>query len=146
MTSDPASPQAARTASEIFYSGAVRRILRLIPPCAAPLVIGFGVGLGWPAALGGTVGSALAWESFRELAKAVNSLAERITERQSREKGARVVARFLLRYVWIGLSAYVIFKISQRALYGFLGGLCVPVAAMLCEAGYEAYVALRRGI
>jgi hypothetical protein len=34
---------------------------------------------------------------------------------------------------------------SRESLYGFLGGLFLAVAAILCEAVYELFVALRRG-
>ena len=133
-------------ASELFYAGAIRRILRFIVIFAAPAVVVFGAALGWPAAIGCAIGAALAYEGFRELTNAASALAARITERQSTERGGRIVARFLFRYAWMGISAYVIFRLSLTAVYGFLGGLCIPVAAMMAEAAYEAYVALRRGI
>ena len=52
---------------------------------------------------------------------------------------------FFLRYVFAGIVAYVIFTSSSQAFRGFLFGLCTPVAAMLMEAGFEAYAAVRRG-
>ena len=55
-----------------------------------------------------------------------------------------MVARFLVRYGLVGIAAYVILKSSELAFLGFLWGLCLPVAAMMAEAGVEAYVAFRR--
>jgi hypothetical protein len=133
-------------ASELFYAGAIRRILRFIVIFATPAVVIFSAALGLQAAVGCAIGAALAYEGFRELTRAASALAARITERQSKERGARIVARFLFRYIWMGISAYAIFRFSLTAVYGFLGGLCIPVPAMMAEAAYEAYVALRRGI
>ena len=55
-----------------------------------------------------------------------------------------MVARFLVRYALVGIVAYAIFKGSGLAFRGFLWGLSLPVAAMMAEAGIEAYVAFRR--
>jgi len=52
----------------------------------------------------------------------------------------------VLRYAFIAVAAYVIFRISQAALYGFLGGVCLTIAAIACEAALEIYVGLRRGL
>ena len=54
-------------------------------------------------------------------------------------------SRFGWLYLLAGIVAYVIFTSSSRAFRGFLFGLCTPVAALLMEAGFEAYNALRRG-
>jgi hypothetical protein len=83
--------------------------------------------------------------SFRALNKAVQALASRIVDSQQPEHGFALVSGFFLRYLLAGMVAYVIFTSSAQAFRGFLFGLCTPVAAMLVEAGYEAYAALRRG-
>jgi hypothetical protein len=79
------------------------------------------------------------------LNKAVQSLANRIVDSGQRASGFSLVNGFFLRYLLAGLVAYVIFTSSSQAFRGFLFGLCTPVAAMLVEAGFEAYAALRRG-
>jgi len=128
-----------------FYSGAIRRILRvlLVLCLICPLVAWPMYGL--PAAGGLLLGALLSWLNFRTLAKSVDALASRILEAHSRERGGTIVLRFLLRYVLVGIVAYAIFKGSSQAFRGFLFGLCLPVGAMLSEAAYEAYAALRRG-
>lgn len=73
-------------------------------------------------------------------------MADRITNAGSKESGARIVGLMLLRYGVLGAAAYVILRSSVAALYGLLGGLVLPVAAMAVEAMYELYVALRRGL
>lgn len=132
-------------AAETFYSGAISRIVRLMPILAVgalPLVL-----WRWPwrVAAGFAVGAVLSIYNFWSLSRSVNALADRITEGQSRESGGRIVGLLLLRYLLIGAVAYAIFKSSLAALYGLFGGLALPVAALGCEAAFELYIALRRG-
>ncbi len=101
---------------------------------------------GWKVGAGLLLGSILAYANFHWLKQAVSALADRVTQSGRRESSRGIVARFLLRYFLIGLGAYAILKISVAALYGLLGGLFLTVAAVVCEAVYEAYVALRRGL
>ena len=74
----------------------------------------------------------------------MEGLADRIVNQQSQEKGGRIVLRFLVRYALVGAAAYAIFKSSALAFRGFLWGLCLPVAAMMIEAAWEAYTAFRQ--
>jgi hypothetical protein len=100
---------------------------------------------GWITGLGFAAGATIAYLSFRSLNKAVHSLASRIVDDEQPDQGFALVNGFFLRYLLAGIVAYVIFTSSSQAFRGFLFGLCLPVAAMLMEAGYEAYAALRRG-
>lgn len=100
---------------------------------------------GWVTALGFAAGAFIAYLSFRSLNKAVQSLASRIVDAKQPASGFSLVHGFFLRYLLAGIVAYVIFTSSSQAFRGFLFGLCTPVAAMLVEAGFEAYAALRRG-
>jgi len=136
----------APTPSEVFYSGAAPRIGRLILWLGLPWTIAAFVWLGWKGAVGAAAGTLAGYESFVSLARAVNGLADRITSAGSTESGKRIVARFVGRYALVAAAAYVIFTVSRVALYGFIAGLCLPVLAMMCEAGYELTVALRRGL
>jgi ATP synthase I chain len=96
-------------------------------------------------AIGFAFGSAVSYINFRSLSRGVEGLAARIVDRNSREKGGRIVMRFVVRYLLVGAFAYAIFKSSGLAFRGFLWGLLVPVAALMLEAGWEAYAALTRG-
>ena len=145
MTPPAESPEAA-TPSEVFYAGAIARIARLILWLALPAAVATGWWMGWQAAIGVVVGALAGYESFNSLSRGVNALGDRITNAGSTESGKRVIARFVGRYVIVGVVAYVIFTVSRTALYGFLIGLCLPVLAMMCEAGYELTVAMRRGL
>jgi len=76
----------------------------------------------------------------------VAALADRATEAGRPQSSKGVVLRFLLRYVLMGLAAYAIFSVSPASLYGLFVGLFLPVAAIACEAAYETYVAVARGL
>jgi hypothetical protein len=68
-----------------------------------------------------------------------------VTNSSYRQSGSRVVGGFFMRYILIAVGAYVIFKSSAMSVYGLFVGLFVPVGAVLIEAAYETYGALRRG-
>jgi len=95
-------------------------------------------------AIGFAAGAAISCVNFRALQRSVEGLADRIVNRQSRERGGRIVLRFLLRYALVGAVAYAIFRGSALAFRGFLWGLCLPAAAMMIEAVSEAYAAFRK--
>jgi len=94
--------------------------------------------------IGFAAGAAVSCINFRALQRSVEALADRIVNRQSHEKGGRIVLRFLIRYALVGAAAYAIFRGSALAFRGFLWGLCLPVAAMMIEAAFEAYAAFRK--
>jgi len=97
-------------------------------------------------ALGFAFGCLIAYINFVWLKRGVEGLADRIVSTGRPHSGKGIVARFLLRYVLLGVGAYVILTVSPASLYGLLAGLFLPVSAIACEAAYEAYVALARGL
>jgi hypothetical protein len=99
---------------------------------------------GWAGATGFAAGAAVSAVNFRALQRSVEGLGERIVDQQSHERGGRIVLRFLMRYALVGAAAYAIFRGSALAFRGFLWGLCLPVAAMMIEAGCEVYAAFRK--
>ena len=134
------------SAAEQFYGAAMRRIRRFI------LVLG-GVGLvvcltrfGRVVAAGFLVGAVISYTNHVWLERMIEALGERIVSGQSRERGGVIVVRAVLRYAFIALGAYVIFRVSLTGLYGFLAGVCLTIAAIACEAALEVYVGLRRGL
>jgi hypothetical protein len=99
---------------------------------------------GWAGSIGFAFGAAVSYVNFRSLTRGVEGLADRVVNRNSREKGGWIVLRFLVRYGLVGAAAYAIFISSALAFRGFLWGLCVPVAALMAEAAWEGYTAFRR--
>lgn len=101
--------------------------------------------LGWHIALGFVGGSAVGFLNFYWLEKVVSGIGELAARSGTRVSSAGVVVRFLLRYFLMAAVAFVILTVSRESLYGLFAGLLLPVAAILCEGGYEACVALLRG-
>jgi hypothetical protein len=132
--------------SEFFYSGALPRIFRFM------IVLAFASSLlawplyGWRAMLGVAFGCAISYLNFQWLKRVLTSLADSVSPAEPRRSSKGIVLRFLLRYFLMGLAAYVIFSVSPASLYGLFAGLFLPVAAIACEAAYEAYVTLTRGL
>ena len=56
------------------------------------------------------------------------------------------MARFVFRYVLLGAVAYGILTSFPASLRGLFVGLFLPVGAIACEAVYELYASLARGI
>jgi hypothetical protein len=149
-TREPSPPRNSETplvgAADAVYSGALKRIKRCMLVLAVLLPLGACWRFGWRTALGLACGCAVAYLNFQWLKRGVEGLAERVVCAGKAQSGKGIVARFLLRYVLIGLAAYGILTVSPASLYGLLAGLFLPVAAIACEAAYELYVALARGL
>jgi hypothetical protein len=141
MNSPSAPPEA-----EDFYPRAYARIARFMLVVAVLAAGGLIFLFGWRVGAGFALGAAIAALNFYWLKRAVGALSEKITQPGSGKPGRGALVRFGLRYVLVVLAAYAIFRSSSLSLYGLLSGLLLPVAAIACEAAYETYVALRRGI
>lgn len=138
-------PQPQTEAAETFYSGAYARIVRFMAALGVLTTLVLGAVVGVRFAAGFAAGCVVAFVNFYWLKQAVEALTERLAG-GGESSSSGVVARFVLRFGLMALVAYVIFKSSTVSVYGFLAGLFLPVAGICCEAAYEAYVALRRGI
>ena len=145
MSNQPNSEVPAESPlAESFYSRAMPRMLRTMLIVSVLLLGPVFWFYRWAGVIGVAAGSAVSYINFRALARGVEGLADRIVDRQSKERGRVIVFRFLVRYGLVAIVAYAIFESSALAFRGFLWGLCLPVAAMMVEAGFEAYVAFRR--
>jgi hypothetical protein len=134
------------SAAERVYSRALDRIRRFMLVAMVLATAGTWWRFGWRSALGMACGCVVAYLNFHWLKRGVEGLADRIVEAGRAQSGKGIVFRFLLRYVLMGLVAYGILTVSPVSLYGLLAGLFLPVVAIACEAAYEAYMALARGI
>jgi hypothetical protein len=99
---------------------------------------------GWRVGLGFALGATIAYLNFHWLKKVVAGLTELTIGTPTSSRG--VVHRFLLRYFLMAIIAFVILTVSRESLYGLFAGLFLPVAAILCEAAYEAFAAVIRKI
>jgi ATP synthase I chain len=143
---DPAEAESAPSPAGHFYSGALGRISSCMIVLAVILSAAAWLRLGWHIALGFVCGCALAYLNFHWLERVVDALGERMSAGEKPTSGKGVIVRFLLRYVLMGLAAYAIFTVSRASLNGLLAGLFLPVAGILCEAAYEVYAVLARGL
>jgi len=139
-TAEPTSSKADQ-----FYDRALERIRKFMLALAVLGLLACIALFRWPVAAGFAAGAIVSYVNHRWLERAVEAVGERITTGQSRERGKGIVVRSLLRYAFIAIGAYVIFNVSLAGLYGFLGGVCLPIAAVACEVAVELFVALRRG-
>jgi hypothetical protein len=133
------------SAADEFFAGALKRIRRYMVATSAVGLVVCLVFFRWPVAAGFLAGAIISYVNHRWLERAVNALGERITTGESKERGGGIVLRAALRYAFIAIGAYVIFNVSLAGLYGFLGGVCLPVVAVACEVAVEIFVTLRHG-
>ena len=99
----------------------------------------------WPA-LGFLLGCVISYLNFHWLKSGVSGLADRVTNTGKPQSGKGIVARFVLRYALLAAAAYAILTSFPASLRGLLVGLFLPVAAIICEAGYELYAGMKRGL
>ena len=95
---------------------------------------------GGETALAFAVGGALAYLNYRWIVAVVDTLV-RSTQAGRVPRGAylKVLAPLLL----LGVGLYVIFSRSLVSVGGFVGGLLLLVAAVMIEAAYQVYLAVR---
>ena len=138
-------PDPSSAAAEAFLDRALPRVRRFLLGLAAAGLVVCAICFRWPVTLGFAAGAGISYVNQRWLERAVDALGERITAKHSQESGGGIVLRAALRYVLIAAGAYVIFNVSLAGLYGFLGGICLPIAAIACEVAVEVFVSLRPG-
>jgi len=138
--------QPTESVAEHFYSGALDRIRRFMLVLAPLFTAAVWARFGWRPALGFACGCAIAYVNFHWLKRVIAGFADQPTGAAEAKSGTGIVFRFLFRYVLMALGAYVILTVSPASLNGLLAGLFLPVAAIACEAAYEVYVAVTRGV
>ena len=132
--------------AEKFYDGAYARMSRIMVFVAVVASSGAWARFGWHAAAGVATGCGLAAINFLWMKRTITAFAGRMVEPADAKAQRGSATKFVARYALVGAVAYVIFKSSVVSLSGVLVGLFLPVAAILAEAVYETYVALRRGL
>ena len=128
-----------------FYGSALQRIRNFMLVLGPVLCAIAWATFGWRTALGFLLGCVIAYLNFQWLKSGVSGLADRVTNTGKALSGKGIVARFLLRYALLGLAAYAILTSFPASLKGLFAGLFLPVGAIVCEAGYEVYAAIRGG-
>ena len=145
--SDPArtTPSDAGVA-DAFYGSALTRIRNFMLVLGPVLSVCAWIKFGRLAALGFFLVSVIAYLNFHWLKSGVSGLADRVTNTGKAQSGKGMIARFLLRYVLLGVGAYAILTSFPASLRGLFAGLFLPVGAIVCEAVYELYAGIVRGV
>jgi ATP synthase I chain len=143
---DPLLKNPQPTTAERFYSGAIERIQRFMTAVAAPLIAAAWWRFGIRPAAGLAFGCLIAYINFFWLKRVISGFVDHAAGTHASQSSDGIVFRFLLRYVLMAVGAYVILTVSPASLNGLLAGLFLPVLAIACEAAYEVYAALVRGI
>jgi small-conductance mechanosensitive channel len=151
MEPERASTEALETThasarAETFYSGALDRIRHFMMGLSVLLTAAAWWKFGVRAAAGFVCGCAIAYLNFYWLKHVINALADRATGTAAPQSSQGIVFRFLLRYVLMAVAAYAILTVFPKSLNGLLVGLFLPVAGIACEAAYELYAAMTRGL
>ena len=123
-----------------------RRLIVVMAALLIALTPLFWLRFGRAMALSFVLGGAISLINFYWLKRILTAMVDAVALEGKRRSAGGIVLRFLLRYLLIGVAAYAIFKSSAMSLYGFCAGLSLPVGAVLIEAAYAIYGALRRGI
>ena len=139
MTNDISQPESDR-----FYAGALDRIRILMIVLGGALSLAAWLIFGMRPALGFLLGCVIAYLNFQWLKSGVSGLADRASNSGKAQSGKGIIARFLLRYVLLGVAAYVILTSFPASLRGLFAGLFLPVGAIACEAVYEIFTGITR--
>jgi hypothetical protein len=136
----------SQPASDDFYARSLDRIRTFMLVLGIAALITGCIFFGWRIGMGFALGATIAYLNFHWLKKVVEGLAELTIGSGTPASSRGVVHRFLLRYFLMAIIAFAILTVSRKSLYGLFAGLFLPVAAILCEAAYEAYAAVIRRI
>jgi hypothetical protein len=139
VTNDISKPDLDR-----FYAGALDRIRASMIVLGGALSVAAWFAFGIRPALGFLLGCVIAYLNFQWLKSGVSGLADRATNSGKAQSGKGIIARFMLRYVLLGVAAYAILTSFPASLTGLFAGMFLPVGAIACEAVYEVFTAITR--
>jgi hypothetical protein len=139
-------PNPEQAVVDRFYAGALDRIRRYMMVLTPLLTLAAVWKFSLRAAVGFVLGCTIAYVNFYWLKRVISGFVDRAAGASTSESGQGIVFRFLLRYFLMAIGAYAILTVSPASLNGLFAGLFLPVAAIVCEAAYELYAALGRGL
>ncbi len=145
MTEGRSSADGDPIADQSFFTAAYDRIVHLLYVLLPAFSLFLWIAFDHHFALGFMAGGVIAILNFVSLKKLVVAFADRVIATEGAQRGSGLVLRFVLRYGLVAVAAYAIFKSSAMSAYGLLAGLAIPAAAIMIEAAYELYGALRHG-
>jgi hypothetical protein len=119
---------------QLFYGRALARIQFLMVFLSVAGLVAAAVYGGWRWAAGYLLGAIASYANFRWLKQIVSALSDAAARKPP---STRVAVIFGLRYLLLGISAYVILNFSTLSLAAAFAGLFVSVAAVILEILYE---------
>jgi small-conductance mechanosensitive channel len=144
VNQEPPSSAAPIVSADAFYAGALERIRNFMLVLAVSLSAAAWWRFGRATVVGFCCGCVIAYLNFHWLKSGISGLADRVTNSGKSQSGKGIIARFLFRYILLGVAAYGILTSFPASLRGLFAGLFLPVGAIACEAAYELYVAVTR--
>lgn len=138
---ETAEERQAEAAAAAIFRRILLSMVALLIAGVPVLWLQFGKGM----AVSFLIGGAISLINFYWLKKTLAALVDAVALAGKRRSAAGIVFRFVLRYLLIAVAAYAIFKSSELSMYGLCAGLSLPVGAVLIEAVYTVFGALRRG-
>ncbi len=136
MTTEDSPP------ADDFYARTIERVQRIMIVISVAALVTAQIYFGWRVSLGVALGSIISYVNFHWLKTGVAGLADLAANSATPTSSRGTVMRFLVRYFLMAVLGFVILTVSRESLYGFFAGLLVTVAALLCEAAYEAFRAI----
>ncbi len=146
MTTEQPPSATVEDSSDSFHGRALERIGKFMLVLAPVLGIVGWLEFGPRSAAGFLLGCTISYLNFHWLKSGVMHLADRVTNTGKPQSSKGIVAKFLFRYALLGAAAYAILTSFPASLRGLFAGLFLPVAAIACEAVYEVYAGLTRGM
>ena len=130
-------------AEQELLAGVDRRIYRAMGLLTVGGVILCWLWRDWHWGAGFAIGAILSALNFYWLKTAVSLLAQ-VAGSGAPARSGGTVARFVFRYVLIGVAGYVIFRSSFISLKAFFLGLFLFLAAIFVEVAYQIYRGFRK--
>jgi ATP synthase I chain len=124
------------------FDRAAGRIARNMVWLAAAGAIAGWAAAGWRWAAGFLLGAAISAVNYRGLRRMVEGLGGHSPERRASAWPGGI--RFVLRFILLGVAAYVILRFSPINVLAVLIGLFVLIAAVFVEAAFEIFYGGKR--
>jgi ATP synthase I chain len=139
------NPQTTEGASDAFLSGAYDRIRRATPALSVAAAMVTTARFGWHSGLGLILGASVAYINFVWLHRGSELMIDRmIAPADSRAAKPGMARAFILRYLFVLASVYVILKSFPGIVLFFSIGLFMPILAAMCEGVFEAIAGSRK--
>lgn len=134
----------APTASKHSEPEVMARVRLIVVVAGVPIAVWLLWAYGWKVAVTFLLGAAASSGNLVWLRRSTGQLMDRM-EGPAAGGGGAVVAKFMLRFGLLACVAFVIIQSSAVNVYALVFGLALPIVAIMMEAFYQAWQAVRHG-